>query len=107
MNSRAEEAEENDIISIVNYSLKPVGYVSGNRFIQSIWNIELKNNEQVPHSFKIKIVFYDKEKNELKDIDKKVDIKAGETKKYSDAVLLEPEMAKTIATTKAFLEDIE
>jgi len=103
MNSQAED----NVISIVNYSLKPVGYVSGNRFIQSIWNIELKNNEQVPHSFKGRIVFYDKDKNELKDVDKEVDIKAGETKKYSDAVLLEPEMAKTIATTKAFIEDIE
>ncbi|MBN1625910.1 MAG: hypothetical protein JW944_05240 [Deltaproteobacteria bacterium] len=102
-NSRAQD----EIISIVNYSLKPVGYVSGNRFIQSIWNIELKNNEQAPHSFKIKIVFYDKDKNELKNVDKKADIKAGETKKYSDAVLLEPEMAKTIATTKAYIEDIE
>jgi len=103
INSRAQD----DIISIVNYSLKPVGYVSGNRFIQSIWNLELKNNEQKPHSFKIKIVFYDKDKNELKNVDKKADIKAGETKKYSDAVLLEPEMAKSIATTKAFIEEIE
>ena len=96
-----------DVISIVNYSLKPVGYVSGDRFIQSIWNIELKNNEGTQHSFDIKIVFYDKDKNELKDVKKGVDIKGSETKKYSDAVLLEPEMAKKVASTKAFIEDIK
>jgi len=96
-----------DTISILNYSLKPVGYVSGDRFIQSIWNIELKNNDGTPHTFNIKIVFYDKDKNELKDVKKQVTINASETKKYSDAVLLEPAMAKQIATTKAYIEDVQ
>ena len=96
-----------DIISIKNYSLKPIGYVSGDRFIQSIWNIELQNNNVTDHSFDIKIVFFDKDQNELKQIKKNVDIKASETKKYSDAVLLEPEMAKQIATTKAYIEGIQ
>lgn len=95
-----------DTISILNYSLKPVGYVSGNRFIQSIWNIELKNNEADSQSFNIKVVFYDKDKNQLKEVIKDVKIDGSETKKYSDAVLLEPEMAKQIATTKAFIEKL-
>lgn len=95
-----------DNISILNYSLKPVGYVSGNRFIQSIWNIELKNNEAIPQNFNIKVVFYDKDKNELKEVIKDVNINAAETKKYSDAVLLEPELAKKVATTKAFIEKL-
>jgi len=95
-----------DTISILNYSLKPVGYVSGDKFIQSIWNIELKNNDGASHSFNIKIVFFDKEKNQLKEVKKDVAINAGETKKYSDAVLLEPVMAKKIASTKAFIEDV-
>lgn len=95
-----------DTISILNYSLKPVGYVSGNRFIQSIWNIELKNNEATPQNFNIKVVFYDKDKNQLKEVIKDVNINAAETKKYSDAVLLEPELAKKVATTKAFIEKL-
>ena len=95
-----------DTISILNYSLKPVGYVSGDKFIQSIWNIELKNNDGAPHSFNIKVVFYDKEKNQLKEVKKDADINAAETKKYSDAVLLEPEMAKKIASTKAYIVDL-
>jgi hypothetical protein len=102
MNSLAEDA-----ISIVNYSLKPIGYVSGDKFIQSIWNLELKNNNGATHSFNVKIVFYDKDKNQLKEVKKEAAINASETKKYSDAVLLEPEMAKKIASTKAFVEDVK
>jgi hypothetical protein len=95
-----------DTISILNYSLKPVGYVSGDKFIQSIWNIELKNNDGTPHTFNIKVVFYDKDKNQLKAIMKDAEIKAAETKKISDAVLLEPDMAKKIASTKAYIVDL-
>jgi len=95
-----------DTISILNYSLKPVGYVSGDKFIQSIWNIELKNNDGAPHSFNIKVVFYDKDKNQLKEILKDADINAAETKKISDAVLLEPDLAKKIASTKAFIVNL-
>jgi hypothetical protein len=91
----------------VNYSLKPIGYVSGDKFIQSIWNLELKNNNGATHSFNVKIVFYDKDKNQLKEVKKEAAINASETKKYSDAVLLEPEMAKKIASTKAFVEDVK
>jgi len=95
-----------DTISILNYSLKPVGYVSGDRFIQSVWNIELKNNNGSSHSFDIKVVFYDKEKNQLKEVKKDANLGGSETKKFSDAVLLDPEMAKKIASTKAFIENI-
>jgi hypothetical protein len=102
MNSSAE-----DVISVQNYSLKPIGYVSGDKFIQSIWNLELTNNETTSHSFNVKIVFFDKEKNQLKEVKKGASINASETKKYSDAILLEPEMAKKIASTKAFIEDIK
>ncbi len=95
-----------DTISIQNYSLKPIGYVSGDKFIQSIWNLELKNNDGASHSFNIKIVFFDKDKNQVKEVKKDAAINAGETKKYSNAVLLEPDMAKKIASTKAFIEDV-
>jgi len=95
-----------DTISILNYSLKPVGYVSGDKFIQSIWNIELKNNDGSAHNFNIKVVFYDKDKNQLKEVLKDANINASETKKYSDAVLLEPDMAKKVATTKAYIVNL-
>ena len=96
-----------DVISIVNYSLKPVGYVDDNKYLQTIYNVELKNNEGTPHSFNVKVVFYDKEKNQLKESRKKVDMQANETKKFTDAVLLEPELAKQVATTKGFIENIQ
>jgi hypothetical protein len=96
-----------DVVSIVNYSLKPVGYVDNNKYLQTIYNVEVKNNEGTTHSFNFKIVFLDKEKNQIKEFMKKVEIQANETKKYTDAVLLEPEIAKQVASTKGYIENIQ
>jgi hypothetical protein len=97
----------NDVISILNYSLKPVGYVDNDKFLQTIYNVELKNNQDTPHSFNVKIVFFDKGNNQLKSSKKKFDIQANETKKFTDAVTIEAELAKKVATTKGYIEDIE
>jgi hypothetical protein len=96
-----------DIISILNYSLKPVGYINDDKFLQTIYTIELKNNQDTKHSFSVKVVFFDKENNQLKSAKKKFEIQAGETKKFTDAVTVEAALAKKIATTKGFIEDIE
>jgi hypothetical protein len=96
-----------DAISILNYSLKPMGYVDNDKYLQTIYNIELKNNQATPHSLNVKIVFFDKEKNQLKESRKKVDIKANETKIFTDAVTVEAEIAKKIASTKGFIENVE
>jgi hypothetical protein len=96
-----------DIISILNYSLKPVGYINNDKFLQTIYTIELKNNQDAKHSFSVKVVFFDKESNQLKSAKKKFDIQANETKKFTDAVTIEAELASKIATTKGFIEDIE
>jgi hypothetical protein len=102
MNSWAE-----DTISILNYSLKPVGYVDNDKFLQTIYNVELKNNQGTAHSLNLKIVFFDKENNQLKSSKKKIDIQANETKKYTDAVTIEADLAKKVASTKGFIEDIQ
>jgi hypothetical protein len=96
-----------DAISILNYSLKPVGYINDDKLLQTIYTIELKNNQETKHSFSVKIVFFDKENNQLKSAKKKFEIQAGETKKYTDAVTIEADLAKKIASTKGFIEDVE
>jgi hypothetical protein len=96
-----------DAISILNYSLKPAGYVNDDKFLQTIYTIELKNNQETKHSFYVKIVFFDKENNQLKSAKKKFEIQANETKKYTDAVTVEADLAKKIASTKGFIEDVE
>jgi len=96
-----------DAISILNYSLKPVGYINDDKFLQTIYTIELKNNQETKHSFSVKIVFFDKENNQLKSAKKKFEIQANETKKYTDAVTIEADLAKKIASTKGFIEDVE
>jgi hypothetical protein len=97
----------NDAISILNYSLKPAGYVDNDKYLQTIYNMELKNNQATNHSFNVKIVFFDKENNQLKSSKKKFDIQAGETKKLTDAVTIDADVAKKIASTKGFIEDVE
>jgi hypothetical protein len=94
-------------INILNYSLKPVGYVEDNKYLQTMYSVELKNNDAASHSFNFKVVFFDKEKNQIKESIKKVDIQANETKKYSDAVLVEADLAKQIATTKGYVENVQ
>jgi len=96
-----------DVISIMNYSLKPVGYIDNDKSLQTIYNVELKNNQDAPHKFNVKIVFFDKENNQLKSSKKKFDIQANETKKFTDAVTIEADLAKKVATTKGYIEDIE
>lgn len=103
MNLRAEDSA----ISILNYSLKPGGYVDDNKSLQTIYNIELKNNQGTAHSFSLKIVFYDKAKNQLKESKKKYEIQANETKKFSDVILIDAEMGKQISSTKGFIEDVQ
>jgi hypothetical protein len=102
MNSWASDA-----ISILNYSLKPAGYVDNEKYLQTIYNMEIKNNQAANHSFNVKIVFLDKENNQLKTSKKKFDIQANETKKLTDAVTVDADIAKKIASTKGYIEDIE
>ena len=97
----------NDAISILNYSLKPAGYVDNDKYLQTIYNMELKNNQATNHSFQVKIVFFDKENNQLKSSKKKFDIQANETKKLTDAVTIDADVAKKVASTKGFIEDVE
>jgi hypothetical protein len=94
-------------ISILNYALKPVGYVQGDRFVKSRWDMELKNNEEANRNVNIIIRFYDKDKNPIKDVHQEVKIKGGETKKYSYEVLLDSLTAKKVTGTRAIVERIE
>jgi hypothetical protein len=96
-----------DVINILNYSLKPAGYVDGDKSLQTIWNIELQNTEATAHSFTIKIVFFDKEKKQIKESKKEYQLNASETKKFTDVVLVDATLAKQIGSTKAFIEDIK
>jgi hypothetical protein len=94
-------------ISILDYALKPVGYVQGDKFIKSKWDMELKNNEGTNKNVNIKIRFYDKDQNMLREVEKKVDIKASQTKKYSDEVILDAVTAKKVTATRALIENVK
>ena len=96
-----------NVINVVNYSLKPAGYVDNNKYLQTVYNVELKNNDAASHSFDFKVVFFDKDKNHVKESVKKVEIHANETKKYTDAVLVEADLAKQISTTKGYVENVQ
>jgi hypothetical protein len=103
----SSNAVAEDKISILNYSLKPVGYVEDNKFLQTMYSIELQNNEATAHSFNIKVVFFDKEKKSIKESKKQFELTSKETKIFSDSILVEADLAKKIGSTKAYLEDIQ
>lgn len=106
--SENKDKQANDSsISILNYALKPVGYVQGDRFVKSRWDMELKNNEQENKNVNIKIRFYDKDKNPVKEINQEIGIKGGQTKKYSYELLLDAATAKKVASTRAIIENAE
>jgi hypothetical protein len=92
-------------VSLLNYSLKPVGYIQGNGLIKSKWDMELENTEGTAKPVNIKIIFYDRDKNKLKEVNKKVYINGNQRKKYSDEVLLDADTAKKVTATQAFIED--
>jgi hypothetical protein len=102
-----KERSADTSISILDYSLKPVGYVQGNSLIKSKWDMELQNTEGTAKPVNIKILFYDRDKNKLKEINKKVYINGNQTKKYSAEVLLDAETAKKVAGTQAFIEQVK
>jgi len=102
-----EERSADKSISILDYSLKPVGYIQGEKSIKSKWDMELKNNEGTTQSVNIKILFYDRDKNKLKEVNKKVYINANQTKKYSDEVILDSETAKKVTATQGFIESVK
>jgi len=107
--AQGENRDQSDdtSISILDYALKPVGYVQGDRFIKSKWDMELKNNEGKNQNVNIKIRFYDKDQNMLREVEKKVDIKASQTKKYSDEVILDAVTAKKVTATRALIENVK
>jgi hypothetical protein len=106
--SETKEKRSTDTgISILNYSLKPVGYVNNNKFISSNYQLELKNNERTAKNVKYTIMFYDKNQNTVKEVKKEINLNGKETKKYSDDVLLDSGTAKKITATEAIVEIIK
>jgi hypothetical protein len=92
-------------ISILSYALKPVGYIEGDRFVESNLDMDLKNNEGANQKANVIIRFYDKDKNMLKEVTKPVSFKANETKKLNYKVLLDPSTAKKVTSTQAEIEN--
>jgi hypothetical protein len=105
--SAVHSSAEEDIIFILKYSLRPVAYVSENRFVETAWNVELCNSSKKDLNFIMHFFFLDKEGNKINETKEKCEILANETKKFTGTVLLKASLAKEIKTTKVTIEEIQ
>jgi len=95
-----------DDITILKYSLKPVEYVDSGIFVRTKWNLFLVNEAKTPVKFIVRIIFIDKDDNNVNEIKKKCDIEAGEIKKISDTTLLEEYIARRVVSTKVYINEL-
>ena len=93
-------------VSILSYVLKPVGYIGNTRILKSQYDLELKNNELTLKKVNYKIKFFDKDQNTIKEVKREATLKAKESKKYTDEVLLDSNTAKKVVATQAVIEVI-
>lgn len=94
-------------ITILKYSLKPVEYKRSGRFVSARWDLFLVNEAERPVKFVVKIFFVDKYNNKLDEIKKKCKIDANEMKKFSDSILIWEPMARRTRTTRVFIHELD
>jgi hypothetical protein len=94
-----------DKVVVLEYNLKPVGYVESGKYLKTEWSAKLRNRISEPVSFDITIVFFDSSNSELKQDTTQGQLKAQETKTFSNTVLLDASLASKIASTRALIDE--
>ena len=94
-----------DKIAVMEYSLKPIESLESGRLIKTRWTAKLRNRVSEPVSFSITIIFVGRNNEELKQAKVLGELKALETKTFSDTVTLETALANRIASTRVSIDD--
>lgn len=94
-------------VIVVEYNLKPIGYINSGRSLKTEWSAKVRNRASESVSFDITIVFVDSSNSELKHVTSKGQLKAKETKTFSDTVFLDSSIAAKIASTRALIDEID
>lgn len=95
-----------DKIAVVQYELKPVGYVDSGKHLKTEWNAKLRNGAQEAVKFKVTVVFVDSSNEILKEATSEFELKGHETKSFTDTVLVKTDVAGKIASTRLKIDEI-
>lgn len=102
----AIQAWAGDKISVVQYELKPVGYVNSGKYLKTEWSAKLRNGAPEHVKFNVTIVFVDSSNEILKEATSEWELNAHETRSLKDTVLLETAVAGKIASTRVKIDEL-
>jgi cell division protein FtsB len=92
-------------VAVVQYQLKPIASVDSGRFIKTEWNAKIRNRASEAVKFSVTILFVDSNNETLKETTKQCELKAQQTKSFTDTVLVESSVANKIASTRVQLKE--
>ena len=92
-------------VAILEYNLKPVESLDSGRSIKTEWSAKVRNRASETVNFKITIFFIDQNNEEISKAQADCELKARETKTFSDTVVLEASLAKKIASTRVSIDE--
>jgi cell division protein FtsB len=92
-------------IAVVQYELKPIASVDSGRYIKTEWNAKIRNRASEAVKFSVTILFVDSNNETLKETTKQCELKAQQTKSFTDTVLVESSVANKIASTRVQLKE--
>jgi hypothetical protein len=87
-------------VIVLEHSVRPVGILSSGRYVETAWDVKVRNNEEKPLDLIITISFVDKDNELLEDTEERCRIKAKETKTCSDTLLLPKSVAQKVTSTE-------
>jgi hypothetical protein len=92
-------------IVILEYNLKPVTAIDSGRRIKTEWSATVENRDHKPVRFLFTIIFIDGNNEEISQVKTQCELKAKETKTFSDTVVLEATIAQKIASTRVTIDE--
>lgn len=92
-------------VALLEYSLKPVETLDSGQRIRTEWNAKIQNRAREPVSFLVTIFFIDANNEEISQTQAQCELKAKETKTFSDTVVLEATVANRIASTRVAIDE--
>jgi hypothetical protein len=92
-------------VAILEYTLQPVATIDAGRRIKTEWSATAQNRDHKPVRFLLTIIFVDGNNEEISQVKTQCELKAKETKIFSDTMVLEASIAQKIASTRVTIDE--
>lgn len=92
-------------VALLEYTLEPVATVDSGQRIKTEWKATIRNRAPETVRFLVTIFFVDGNNEEISQVQTQCELKAKETKTFSDTVVLEATIAKKIASTRVSIDE--